>query len=44
MIKLNILNMENFLKTVNTCKSEVHMLDSKGGKRISTAPALYRNA
>ncbi|MCI8429902.1 MAG: ribonuclease HII [Lachnospiraceae bacterium] len=32
MIKLNILNMENFLKTVNTCKSEVHMLDSKGGK------------
>ena len=32
MIKLNILNMENFLKTVNTCKSEVHMLDSKDGK------------
>ena len=28
MIKLNILNMENFLKTVNTCKSGVHMLDS----------------
>ena len=32
MIKLNILNMENFLKTVNTCRSEVRMLDAKGGK------------
>ena len=32
MIKLNILNMEIFLKTVNTCRSEVRMLDAKGGK------------
>ena len=34
MIKLNILNMKNFLETVNTCKGEVNML-CPDGKRLN---------
>lgn len=30
MIKLNILNMKNFLETVNMCKDEVNMLCPDG--------------
>lgn len=30
MMKLNILNMKNFLETVNMCKGEINMLCSDG--------------
>lgn len=32
MIKLNILNMKNFLATVNACKGEVRLLCPDGKK------------
>lgn len=34
MIKLNILDMKNFLNTVNACKGEVNMLCS-GSKKVN---------
>ena len=33
MIKLNILNMENFLDTVNACTGKVYMLCPNGEKQ-----------
>ncbi len=33
MLKLNILDMKNFLDTVNSCKGAVHMLSPDGGKK-----------
>lgn len=33
MIKLNIMNMNEFLKTVNECIGEVKMIDSDGNKQ-----------
>lgn len=32
MIKLNILNMDDFLDTVNACKGAVYLLRPDGGK------------
>lgn len=32
MMKLNILNMKNFLEIVNKCKSEVHIICPDGEK------------
>lgn len=32
MVKLNILNMENFLNVVNSCTGKVHMLCPDGRK------------
>ncbi len=33
MLKINILDMKNFLDTVNSCKGAVHMLSPDGGKK-----------
>ncbi len=33
MVKLNILNMKNFLDTVNTCSGKVNMLCPDGKKQ-----------
>lgn len=33
MVKMNILNLSNFLDTVNACTSNVNMLCSDGRKR-----------
>lgn len=32
MVKLNILDMKNFIKTVNSCTGKVHMLCPDGKK------------
>lgn len=32
MLKLNIMNMKNFLDTVNACKGDVYMLYPEGRK------------
>lgn len=34
MVKLNILNMENFLDTVNACIGKVYMLCPNGEEKI----------
>ena len=36
MIKLNILNMDNFLQTVNACSDAVNLLTLTEEKKIST--------
>lgn len=33
MIKLNILNMENFLEIVNTCSGRVDLLEADGSRK-----------
>lgn len=33
MLKLNILNVKNFFRTVNGCESEVYLLQPDGSKR-----------
>ena len=35
MVKLNILNMKNFLDTVNSCSGKVNMLCPDGKKQTS---------
>lgn len=43
MIKLNILDMNNFLNTVNACRGTVHMLCPDGKKvDINKAPGVQR--
>ena len=42
MIKLNILNMENFLDTVNACTGKVYMLCPNGKNKILMGKKRYR--
>ena len=42
MVKLNILNMENFLDTVNACIGKVYMLCPNGKKQNINGEERYR--
>ena len=42
MVKLNILNMKNFLDTVNSCSGKVNMLCPYGKKQTSMGKKRYR--
>lgn len=43
MIKFNIFNMKNFLKTVNGCQGEVYLLSPDGKKtNINGQPKIQR--
>lgn len=43
-VKLNILNMKNFLKTVNACSGEVFLFRSEGGKVNMTRDEKVQNS
>lgn len=42
MVKLNILNMKNFLDTVNSCSGKVNMLCPDGKKQNIDGKKRYR--
>lgn len=44
MIKLNILDMKNFLKTVNSCTGKVHMLCPDGQKVNINRERMIQNS